>query len=287
MPKSSLNTRISTLAAIGAAWFGIIQVLPAHAESCYPQFCVTPTVTRIGSGWNVHLKVRLTNYHYNEAHLKINGGSQIDLSSRTNVIDTDFGVNEEGPANFSIQTCQFDAKNDPFPTHDCNPWVALHAPLPFPCTSGYVWRDAFEYDYKCVVPDARYRLDNRNCKAGYVWRDLKDGDKVCVTPYDKSAAWVAAGKPLPGSTTGPGGGFIQMFPATSAPIETTSKDVDIYKDAGGSGKPIGVLRSGKGGKLLQKAADGWCKLDGLPADPGPPNFAGGPGWVWLGDICKP
>jgi hypothetical protein len=120
-----------------------------------------------------------------------------------------------------------------------------------------------------------------------VWRDLSNGDNVCVTPKDKTKAWVAAGKPLPGSTTGSGGGFIQMIPTPAGSIKTTPADVDIYNNPGGSGEPIGTLRSGKGGKLLEKNPDGWCKLDGLPADPGPPNFAGGPGWVWLGDTCKP
>ena len=158
--------------------------------------------------------------------------------------------------------------------------------LPYPCPDPYVWREAFEDDYKCVVLKDRYRNPDGTCKTGYVWRDSFDGDNVCVTPKERDAAKAAAkakaGQVLPGSTTGKGGGFIQMFPTLAI-----REDLDIHAGPGGDTKVIGIARGNTAAALIDKNADGWCKFASLPADPGPPQFAGGDGWVWLGDVCKP
>ena len=87
---------------------------------------------------------------------------------------------------------------------------------------------------------------------------------------------------LPGSTTGKGGGFIQMFPTLAI-----REDLDIHAEPGPDTKVIGIARGNTAAVLIDKNADGWCKFASLPADPGPPKFAGGDGWVWLGDVRKP
>ena len=99
---------------------------------------------------------------------------------------------------------------------------------------------------------------------------------------DAGQAEAKAGQVLPGSTTGKGGGFIQMFPTLAI-----REDLDIHAGPGGDTKVIGIARGNTAAALIDKNADGWCKFASLPADPGPPQFAGGDGWVWLGDVCKP
>jgi hypothetical protein len=86
---------------------------------------------------------------------------------------------------------------------------------------------------------------------------------------------------LPGSTTGKGGGFIQMFPTL-----VISEDLDIHKGPGPEFEIVGIVRAKSTGVLIDKNVDGWCKFDNLPAD-ADSGFAGGVGWVWLGDKCKP
>jgi hypothetical protein len=64
------------------------------------------------------------------------------------------------------------------------------------------------------------------------------------------------------------------------PRTLTSRDTDIYDNPGG--EVIGILRAGRGGGILESNSDGWCKLMSLPPDPDS-GFAGGTGWVWLGE----
>jgi hypothetical protein len=56
------------------------------------------------------------------------------------------------------------------------------------CESGYVWRERFDGDTACVIPDERFRLEDGTCRSGYVWRDRFNGDNVCVTPAERAAA---------------------------------------------------------------------------------------------------
>lgn len=187
----------------------------------------------------------------------------------------------------------------PFTAHMTRPQRAALAAQASRCASGFVWRERFDGDTVCVKPDERYRLADGTCRNGWVWRDTFPGDTVCVTPRERDKAWAAAGKPLPGTTAGKDGGFIQMIPPSGTqappatpqrPVKTIGKtrtaaaDTNIYDNPGG--KVLGIMRGGKSGKLLQKHPDGWCKLDALPPDPNS-KFTGGPGWVWLGDTCKP
>jgi hypothetical protein len=112
------------------------------------------------------------------------------------------------------------------------------APAAALCAAGMVWRESFEGDAACVTPDARFRKPDGTCRSGYVWRNLVDGDNVCVTPNDQKKAWVAAGKPLEGTTSGSSGGFIQMIP-TAPPQQQANfigvlQDVDLYRTPGGN-----------------------------------------------------
>jgi hypothetical protein len=73
------------------------------------------------------------------------------------------------------------------------------------CKPGYVWRDAFDGDAKCVTPQEREVAHRQNangennrqpntaygpkaCRNGYVWREAFAGDTVCVTPYERAQA---------------------------------------------------------------------------------------------------
>ena len=74
------------------------------------------------------------------------------------------------------------------------------------CKPGYVWRDAFDGDAKCVTPQERDFAHRQNangennrqpgggaygpktCRNGYVWREAFVGDTVCVTPYERAEA---------------------------------------------------------------------------------------------------
>ena len=70
------------------------------------------------------------------------------------------------------------------------------------CTSGFVWRDAFEGDHVCVTPEHRDQAAQDNaaaasrvdpngafgpnsCVVGYVWRVAKPDDLVCVTAEER------------------------------------------------------------------------------------------------------
>ncbi|MFG2879935.1 hypothetical protein ACGFYU_33820 [Streptomyces sp. NPDC048337] len=73
---------------------------------------------------------------------------------------------------------------------------------PNTCVPGYVWRDSYEGDSKCVTPAEHERVQAKNphrqpgggaygpltCMPGYVWRDSFDGDGLCVTPEERDAA---------------------------------------------------------------------------------------------------
>lgn len=102
------------------------------------------------------------------------------------------------------------------------------------CQPGIVWRESFEGDALCVKPDERFRKADGTCRAGYVWRDLFNGDGVCVTPKDKKKAWVAAGKPLPGSQSGADGAFVKMIPTTADKFVSVDQEVDVYRAPGGN-----------------------------------------------------
>jgi len=74
------------------------------------------------------------------------------------------------------------------------------------CRYPYVWREAFQGDHVCVVPEvraqawrdnaeaeARVNPDNHDygpdtCRYGYVWREANPQDHVCVTPPTRSQA---------------------------------------------------------------------------------------------------
>jgi hypothetical protein len=74
------------------------------------------------------------------------------------------------------------------------------------CQPGYVWRDAFDGDAKCVTPQERDFAKRQNanaennrqpgggaygpktCRQGYVWREAFQGDTACVTPYERTQA---------------------------------------------------------------------------------------------------
>jgi hypothetical protein len=117
----------------------------------------------------------------------------------------------------------------------CGAYKGLPAAI---CAAGMVWRESFEGDAACVTPDARFRKPDGTCRSGYVWRNLVNGDNVCVTPNDQKKAWVAAGKPLEGTTSGSSGGFIQMIP-TAPPQQQANfigvlQDVDLYRAPGGN-----------------------------------------------------
>lgn len=73
---------------------------------------------------------------------------------------------------------------------------------PDTCVSGFVWREAFEGDHVCVVPEERQRVADDNaaaasrvdpggaygpntCVAGFVWRVARPEDLVCVTPEER------------------------------------------------------------------------------------------------------
>lgn len=114
---------------------------------------------------------------------------------------------------------------------DCANQFAAHQALPagcsvarydFPygpdvCASGYVWREAYEFDHVCVLPGTRSQAwqDNAQanarrsptggaygpdtCRQGYVWREANKGnplalesdghvDHVCVVPGTRSQA---------------------------------------------------------------------------------------------------
>ena len=81
---------------------------------------------------------------------------------------------------------------------------ALHVFGPNTCSQGFVWREADDSDFVCVMPDerARVRAENANptanragggpfgpdtCNQGFVWRDAYPGDHICVPPPRRSA----------------------------------------------------------------------------------------------------
>jgi hypothetical protein len=55
------------------------------------------------------------------------------------------------------------------------------------------------------------------------------------------------------------------------------RDVDVYAQPGGMGKPIGMLRKNSEVELVNQRQDHWCNVQGVDV-PGPGNF----GWVWCG-----
>ena len=161
-------------------------------EHCYPDFCVTNKVTRSGSNWDIHLSVRLTKYKLGSINVILLGGAQHELSSTGNVIPVDFSIVDGGTANYSIQSCT--RKVDTYTPHNvCEKWVALHAPIPYPCPDPYVWRESFDYDFKCVVAWDKWRLENGQCRSGYVW--------IGVPPTKTSASLPRSGLPLHKNTS--------------------------------------------------------------------------------------
>ena len=247
--------------------FILLLAEPAFAETCYANFCATNRVVKGTGGWNIHVTLRPRVTKDAVFNVIIQGGAQQEMSGNTGTVVFDFTAPEEGPATYSAQFCYRPGSHS-----FCNAWAVVHPALPYPCPDPYVWRDAFEDDYKCVVLKDRYRNPDGTCKTGYVWRDSFDGDNVCVTPKERDAAKAAAkakaGQVLPGSTTGKGGGFIQMFPTLAI-----REDLDIHAEPGPDTKVIGIARGNTAAALIDKNADGWCKFASLPADPGPPKFA--------------
>jgi hypothetical protein len=71
-------------------------------------------------------------------------------------------------------------------------------------------------------------------------------------------------------------GFARVRAATtSAPVQRTTiiiSDVDLYDQAGGSGRKIGILRKGQTVALVACRADNWCQVAG--------------GWVWGAFIVR-
>ncbi len=55
------------------------------------------------------------------------------------------------------------------------------------------------------------------------------------------------------------------------------RDVDVYAEPGGIGKPISMLRKNSQVELVDQRPDHWCNVEGGDV-PGPGNF----GWVWCG-----
>ncbi|MFD7276461.1 hypothetical protein ACFV80_05270 [Streptomyces sp. NPDC059862] len=84
--------------------------------------------------------------------------------------------------------------------HDPNRQPGGGAYGPHTCKPGYVWRDSFDGDTKCVTPEQRQKAHDRNpnrqpgggaygphtCKPGYVWREQWEGDTKCVTPEERA-----------------------------------------------------------------------------------------------------
>lgn len=68
------------------------------------------------------------------------------------------------------------------------------------CLTGFVWREAFPGDTRCVTPDVRDvaaqdnalgrsrraagggPYGNDTCRSGFVWREAPPTDHVCVSP---------------------------------------------------------------------------------------------------------
>jgi len=79
--------------------------------------------------------------------------------------------------------------------------VGLYACLtpygPDTCKDGFVWREAFDGDHVCVLPQSRQRARDDNalaasrvsgpdtCMTGFVWREAAPVDHVCVSPQTR------------------------------------------------------------------------------------------------------
>lgn len=74
--------------------------------------------------------------------------------------------------------------------------------------------------------------------------------------------------PPPPSGTGP----ISL----GVPIVTVPKDVDIYQQPGGVGRPFGFVKAGSKVSNSDERPDHWCRIFGDPV-PAPGN-----GWIWCG-----
>lgn len=92
------------------------------------------------------------------------------------------------------------------PSYIPGPWEPHRDPFgaygPNSCKQGYVWRDKWDGDSKCVTPEERQRVHDENphrqpgggaygpftCMPGYVWRESYYHDTLCVTPEERQAA---------------------------------------------------------------------------------------------------
>lgn len=249
-------------------------------EHCYPDFCVTNKVTRSGSNWDIHLAVRLTKYKLGSINVILMGGAQRELSSRGDVIPVDFSIVDGGTANYSIQSCT--RKVDTFTPHNvCARWVALHAPIPYPCPDPYVWRESFDYDFKCVVARDKWRLENGQCRSGYVWIGVPPVPNQCVTPAERAAVTQKSEpvhklrvRPLPGSDQAQGGG---------AKVATSVQATDVYPDNSGASNRICTMNPGDNGAFLESkpGEPDWVHLSGVSGACG-----GKGGWVWNGGSLR-
>jgi hypothetical protein len=110
----------------------------------------------------------------------------------------------------------------------------------------------FHYDWCMQQKSQQQGWSEHNARAGQLADCAKKGTAEQNTPPNPNA----------GQSAG-------------APVVTVPQDVDVYKEPGGVGEPIGVLRKDSRPQLYESRPDQWCRVAGN-------DVPTGGGWVWCG-----
>lgn len=250
---------------------------PAEAaEQCKDAICASSSATKTANGWKVDIKIRIEGGNrYEFFQMRIHGHSQIE-KERSSRGEFNLNVPADWDGTYIAQACM---KNS-YHASICDGWSTFTTELPkaqpalsTPDRQFCNWYASEAVaragqGAKCGLTGARW---NPNTAAHFRW---------CMGQKAQQQAWGEHNARLAGladctrkevDAAPP----VQLQSA-GAPMVTVKQDVDVYKEPGGAGQSIGILKSGSRPQMYETRPDQWCRLAGK-------DVPGGGGWVWCGE----
>ncbi len=240
------SVRLAILALAGCTW----AAGAVAAQECHWNVCSNSTATRTETGWKANLKLGITAAHYHFMNVRILGQPQMEVDGPGNNVDLNFDLPPNWDGTFGAQACI----EDPLSSR-CDDWRTFQVDLPLAADdqsfcvryAGHAVSAATVAQQKnCNFETASGRWSTDNalhlnwCVSLFKQAGFDAGQlgamRNAVNAEDASrTSMLAACQPpcpgdqirfdgqcvdhlpvLPGTSTGAGGGFIQMFPTCPA-----------------------------------------------------------------------
>lgn len=246
------------------------------AEQCHPDhFCATSTATRTATGFNVIGTLRTLSKIDDWYNVRLPGRPQQEV----NAPNLNATINFQAPADWDgIWSAQGCAKVV-LGRSVCGDWFNIRTDLPKaapalarPDANFCNWYAAeavarVEQGAKCGFTGPRW---DPNAQAHYHWCLQQQSQEQAWGEHNARAGGLADCARKEAASASP-----KANQGAGAPEAIVRKDVDIYKQPGGVGRPFDVLRIGTKVGVYQRRADQWCFVAGR-------GVPGGEGWIWCG-----